>query len=101
MTERNEELKKSIQRFYGLLKKYPDNANSAYDFNAFLRSFLKIQSKTPLPTIEIMTLIKETKPNVFQALRKMARKNLMLNILTELSTDRESAEKNLEKLLKI
>ncbi|KMY54432.1 hypothetical protein AC623_11350 [Bacillus sp. FJAT-27231] len=99
MTEENSELKNSIQRFYDLLKKYPDSPDAAYDFVVYLRSFLKIQSKKPLPTIEIMTLLKKYKPNVFYALRKMAEKNIMLNILTELPMESEAAEKKLKRLL--
>ena len=99
MTEENQELKKSIQRFYDLLKKHPDNPEVAYDFVVYLRSFLKVQSKIPLPTIEIMTLLKKYRPNVFYALRKMAKNNLMLNILTELPMESKAAEEKLEKLL--
>jgi len=99
LTGEDKDLKKSIQQFYGLLKKYPDAAESAYDFVAYLRSFLKIKSKAPLPTIEIMTLIKHNKPNVFYALRQMSKKNIMLDILVGLSTDIKSAEERLEGLL--
>ncbi|MBM7647487.1 hypothetical protein JOC78_000408 [Bacillus ectoiniformans] len=93
--EECQELKKSIQQFQQLLKKYPDQAESAYDFVIYLRSFLKIQSKAPLPTTEIMTILKKHKPNIFYALRKMSEKNLMLNILTQLSMEEEAAEERL------
>ncbi|MEK4029147.1 MULTISPECIES: hypothetical protein [Bacillaceae] len=99
--EENEELRKSIQRFYDLLKKHPDNTDAAHDFVAYLWSFLKIRSKVPLPAAEIMTLLKNYKPNVFDALKKMAEKNLMLNILTELPANNESAEERLDEFLNV
>lgn len=96
--EENKELRNNIQQFYDLLKRCPDNTEAAYDFVAYLRSLLKIQSKAPLPASEIMTLLKKYKPNVFYTLRRMAKKNLMLNILTDVPTDMESAEERLRKL---
>lgn len=100
MTEENEELKNSIERFYNLLNNYPDDSDTTHEFVVFLKSFLRIQSEQPLPTIEIMTLIKQYKPVVFSELRRMSSKNLMLEILTELSTDLETANENLENLIK-
>lgn len=60
--EVNQELKNKINEFYKLLKKAPDQSSSAIDFIYFLRSFLRIKSQTTLPTIEMMTVLKETKP---------------------------------------
>lgn len=99
MTKESVELKKSIKLFYNLLEKYSDEPDSAYEFLVFLRNLLKIQSETPLPTIEIMTLIKQYKPLVFYELRKMSNTNLMLEILTELSMDVGAAEKKLKDLI--
>lgn len=47
-----------------------------------------------------MTLIKHYKPIVFTKLRRMLSKNLMLEILIELSMDIETAEVNLNKMMK-
>ncbi|OCA92866.1 hypothetical protein [Pseudobacillus wudalianchiensis] len=96
--EENKELSKSIQQFYELLKRCPDNAEAAYDFVAYLRSLLKIQSKVPLPANEIMTLLKKYKPHVFYTLKRMAKKNLMLNILTGVPANVDAAEERLKKL---
>ncbi|KIL74996.1 hypothetical protein A4244_08285 [Bacillus badius] len=99
--EGNKELRRSIRRFYDLLKKCPDNRDAAHDFLVYLRSLLKIQSRTPLPAQEVMALLKKHKPNVFYTLQDMAEKNLMLGILTDLPEDIETPEERLEELLNI
>lgn|SRR5690625_331672 len=96
----NQELKQSVKRFYNMLGEFPDEPNIAHEFIAFLRPFLRIKSKQPLPTIEVMTLIRHHKPVVFDELRKMTKKNMMLQILTDLSTDVEMANKKLKSLIK-
>lgn len=93
----NTELKNSIQKFYNLLNNYPDDHDTTHEFVVFLKSFLRIQSKY-LPTIEVMTLIKKHKPVIFSELRRMARNNLMLEILTDLSTDVNTANKTLKEI---
>lgn len=93
------ELQNSINKLFDILKQYPDSPKKTYDFIAFLKSFLRIKSTKPLPTIEVMTLIRHRKPIVFSNLRRMAPNNQMLEILTELSMDIESAEERLNNLL--
>ncbi|KMY54501.1 hypothetical protein AC623_11735 [Bacillus sp. FJAT-27231] len=68
-----EELKENIQKFYTLMEAYPDTPDSAFDFVVFLRSFLRIKSPLPLPTTEVMTVLKIHKPAVFFSLRGMAK----------------------------
>jgi hypothetical protein len=92
-------LKKTIRKFYNLLKKYPDHTDSAYDFVIFLRSFLRLKTQEPLPTIEIMTVLEKNKPIVFYILRQMAKKNKTLGFLTELSMEYKVAEQTLQKLM--
>lgn len=99
MQVENEELKIQIKKFYILLQKYPDIPESAYDFVSFFRYFLRLKSQEPLPTIEIMTVLKKNKPIVFFILRQMAKKNDTLGFLTGLSMEFEEAEQKLQKLL--
>ena len=49
--------------------------------------------------MEVMTLIKHYKPAVFWGIKKMSQGNVMLNLLTHLTTDLETAEAKLEKIL--
>lgn len=98
--EENKELKSSIQQFYNLLESYPDDAGTVNAYVEYLRSLLRMQSRDPLPKIEIMTLIKYNKPVVFEGLRKMARESMMLDILTNLSMDFQAAKQRLENILR-
>lgn len=100
MAEDNMELKNSIEKLYTMIKEYPDEPKSSYDFVVFLKKFLKLKTKQTLPTIEVMTLIKHHKPIIFSSLRKMSKNNMLLQILTELSMDINTANKNLEKIMK-
>lgn len=100
MTKDKNELRKIICQFFRMLEQYPDNHNFTYDFIAFLRTFLRIQTNEELPTTEIMTLIKHEKPVVFSNLKKMSAYNTMLEILTELSIDIETARENLRNIIK-
>lgn len=97
----DEELKMNIKKFYNLMESYPDTPDSAFDFVVFLRSFLRTKSQLPLPTTEIMTVLKVNKPAVFFSLRGMGKQNDMLGFLTALSTDFEAAEQKLKHLLGI
>ncbi|MED1202320.1 hypothetical protein [Heyndrickxia acidicola] len=99
MGEEHGELKSWIRRFYDLLEKYPDRSKNAAEFLSFLRDFLKISIKDPLPIVEIMTIIKEYKPTVFFTLKKMANKNMMLQILTESSMESRVANNRLKMLV--
>lgn len=101
MTCDQAELKRSIQKLYDLLKTYPDDVSSVHEFVVFLRSFLRINSEEPLPKMEVMTLIKHYKPVIFWGIKKMSQENVMLNLMTHLTTDIETAEANLEKILNI
>jgi len=98
LTETNDELKNGIHQFYEILNKYPDEIKYTHDYVFFLKSFLKIQCQS-LPLTELMTLIKHKKPNIFSGIRRLSDKNIMLNILSELSTDIESAQNSLEKII--
>ncbi|HSU78932.1 MAG TPA: hypothetical protein VLK78_00825 [Candidatus Angelobacter sp.] len=99
MREGNKALHVKIANFYRLLETLPDQASSAMEFTSFLRAFLRIHAESTLPTIEIMTVLKKSKPIVFSTLRKAANNYDMLQFLVELSMDENEAEENLELFL--
>lgn len=94
------EIKNNIEQLYKMLEQYPDTPDMAHEFVKFLRAFLRIKSNHTLPTIEIMTLIKHHKPIIFRQLKRFSRNNMMLQILTDLSMDIETARKNIEDIMK-
>jgi hypothetical protein len=101
MVEGNKELKIKIKEFYNLLESVQDTPGSSLEFIAFLRTFLRVQSESPLPTIEVMTLLKKHKPNIFTALRNNTNHYQMLQFLTELQMDETEAENNINTLLNL
>jgi hypothetical protein len=94
-----EELKVNVEKFFLLLQNYPDDSGSTLVFGRFLRAFLRTNTcKEVLPTIEVMTLIKEHKPTIFHTMKKLSEKDSMLAILTGLSMDSSEAENRLQSI---
>ncbi|OES46013.1 hypothetical protein [Domibacillus iocasae] len=99
MRKETNELQVNVEKFFLLLQNYPDDFDSTLVFVRFLRSFLRIDArKKALPTIELMTLIKEHKPNIFYTMRKLSEKDNMLAFLTGLSMDPQEAENRLQSI---
>ncbi|WP_231584148.1 hypothetical protein [Domibacillus indicus] len=91
------EVRSHIEKFFILLKNYPDSVDSTFIYVRFLRSFLRGNTqKDVLPAIEIMTLLKEHKPVVFQTMKKLSEKDNMLAFLTGLSMNIQEAENKLQ-----
>lgn len=96
----NKELRKSIEKLYRMLEKYPDNPKNFYEFMVYLRTLLRGNRRGDiLPMTEIMSVIKHYKPSIYSELKKRANNNLMLEILTELSMDIQLADENLKKIM--
>lgn len=93
------ELKMNVEKLFLLLQNYPDDFESTLVFVRFLRSFLRtnVEGKV-LPTMEVMTLIKEQKPNVFRSMRRLSENDNMLAFLTGLSMDLQKAEFRLQSI---
>ncbi|WP_017754284.1 hypothetical protein [Calidifontibacillus oryziterrae] len=98
----NLELKNAIKKFKTLLKTYEDIPDNAYYFADYIRYFLKIRptSDLNLPTIEIMTIIENEKPIIFHELKKQASYNPVLDFVTHITINKETAIKNLKELEK-
>ena len=99
MIDEKKEIKSKVQQFYIMLNNYTDHPDSTAIFLGFIRNFLRIKTKMPLPTIELMTLLKKHKPSVFMTLRKMAKTNILLSFLTDLSMEIEEAEQRLKEIM--
>jgi hypothetical protein len=99
MVEGNKELKIKILEFFNLLESVPDEPSSSTNFISFLRGFLRVRSESPLPTIEVMTVLKNSKPIVYTTLRNASNKYEMLQFLMELSMEENEANNNLKSFL--
>jgi hypothetical protein len=89
----------ALKEFDVLLKKQPDVPASLPVFNQFIRYFLRTKTGgEPLPSVEVMTIIRNEKPNVFSLMRRQSKSNAVMNMLTNLEMDLEEAENRLERL---
>ncbi|MBH0175355.1 hypothetical protein IHV09_17425 [Fictibacillus sp. 23RED33] len=97
--ERNKELIDSLLKLQELLDTVPDTVEAIPAFTQYIRSFLRIKpTGRTLPTIEIMTMIKKRKPNLYQLLKRHSNDD-MLSMLTNLGMDYELAKTKIERIL--
>jgi hypothetical protein len=97
--ERNKELIDSLMKLQELLDTQPDTVDSIPVFTNYIRSFLRIKPMgRTLPTIEIMTLLKKRKPNMFYLLKRYSKDDIM-TMLTYLDMDYHKAEMKIERIL--
>jgi hypothetical protein len=101
LMERNTELIETIQQFYQLLDRIPDRPSSTYDFAYFIKQFLRTKvDEGQLPTIEVMTVFKYSKPKAYYSMRQFAKKDPILHFLMGLDMNLKSADERLKQLLK-
>lgn len=97
--ERNKELIDSLIKFQQLLNTHPDTVDSIPVFTNYIRSFLRIKPMgRTLPTIEIMTLLKKEKPQMFYLLKRHSKDDIM-TMLTYLNMDYDQAQIKIERIL--
>lgn len=97
--ERNKELIDSLLKLQELLDTEPDTVDAIPAFTQYIRSFLRIKpTGRTLPTIEIMTLIKRRKPNLFYLFKRHSKDDMMI-MLTYLDMDYEQAQIKIERIL--
>lgn len=92
-------LSDALYEFDVLLKKNPDVPQSLPVFTQFLRYFLRTKTGgEPLPSVEVMTILKNEKPNIFSLIRKQSKHNMVMNMLTNVEMDVEEATSRLGQL---
>lgn len=97
----NDELTQAIKKFQEMIDTYPDDKHSVHEFKMFLRYFLRIETKdNPLPALEIMSMLKSTKPKVFYYLRQQGKTDVMLEVLTNAPISLEIAKSKLQQYIK-
>lgn len=88
-----------IKKFEELIEKVDDDKMNVPIYINFLRGFLRTKDPNhPLPSAEIMTIIKKEKPTIFYYLKKQAGQNPSLEILTQLEINFDLAVERLEQL---
>ncbi len=97
-TETQREWKMSIVReLHELLEKTPDrdDSSSIQKLIRYLQTILRIKQVIP-PMVEIMTLIKQSKPNLYHGTRRTILQSSNLYMLFQVEMDPQLATKRLE-----
>jgi hypothetical protein len=99
MYQKIKTLSDALLEFDYLLKKHPDVPESLSVFTQFVRYFLRTKtSGEELPSVEVMTVLKNEKPNVFYLMKKQSKNNVVMSMLTNIEMDMEEAENRLNRL---
>lgn len=99
MSQKTKKISDALLEFDYLLKKHPDVPESLSVFTQFVRYFLRTEtSGDELPSVEVMTVLKNEKPSVFYLMKKQAKNNVVMSMLTNIEMDIEEAENRLNKL---
>ncbi|MFB5664369.1 hypothetical protein [Alteribacillus sp. HJP-4] len=93
---KNRDVVKAIDKFYTMLDFYTDNTYAVPKFKNFFRFFLRLEGDSrPLPSLELMAVLKEKKPTVFYYLKKDGANDKVIGILTDSPMSYEIAEKRI------
>ncbi|MGR3765830.1 hypothetical protein [Rossellomorea sp. NS-SX7] len=93
-------IKRHISKLNALIELRNDDQKHAGEYIQLIRSFLRIQPREAyLPMMEVMTVIKYQKPAIFQFLKHHGQRDHHFELLTNITMDIRTAEKNLEQWL--
>ncbi|WP_182101728.1 hypothetical protein [Niallia taxi] len=99
MTGKNKNLLELLDELDFLLNEYDDNPNNAIYFSRYLRLFLASAPKNgTLPTVEVMTMIKYLKPNIYRYMKKHSSTNPVIDLLGGLELDLEQTKTRLDEI---
>lgn len=99
MNQKIKTLSDVLLEFDYLLKKHPDVPESVSVFTQFVKYFLRTYTAgEELPSVEVMAVLKNEKPNVFYLMKKQSRNNVVMSMLTNIEIDIDEAESTLNKL---
>ncbi|WP_139491661.1 hypothetical protein [Brevibacillus dissolubilis] len=96
-----EQKKQMVRDLVALIDKVPDNDNphSIRQFIAYLNGLLRTKGVVP-PTTEIMTIIKQQKPQLYHATRLNLTSSSHLQILFQITMDPALAASRLQEFVK-
>lgn len=100
-TQEPQETKQMIVRdFFSLMETIPNSDDQAtiQKFIRYLQGLLRIRNVVP-PVVEIMTIVKETKPVLYHGARRAVTKTSNLFMLFQVDMDVDLAHERLEEYL--
>ncbi|UOE96097.1 hypothetical protein [Alkalihalobacillus sp. LMS39] len=100
MRKKEIELVQALKKLEKMLKETPDNKEAVMLYKTFLKSFLRTKTNSiPLPSVEVMSVIKRKKPTIFSLLRKEASYSDVLYYLTSIEVNYQDAERKLAHII--
>ncbi|WP_400163370.1 hypothetical protein ACAF76_007830 [Brevibacillus sp. TJ4] len=86
-----------IREFFDLINKVPDkdDADSIQKFLRYLQSLLRVKQVVP-PVVEIMTVVKYTKPVLYHGARRNVMKASNLHMLFQVDMSLQLAQERLD-----
>lgn len=89
-----------VRDFYDLIETIPntDHPETIQKLFRYLQGLLRIKQVVP-PVVEIMTVVKETKPVLYHAARRLVPKTSNLHMLFQVDMDLALAQQRLKNLL--
>ncbi|WP_458414781.1 hypothetical protein ACNQFZ_08160 [Schinkia sp. CFF1] len=86
-----DEIIKQIKQFEKLLSQRTDNSANTFEFLSFFRKLVRVKSNTPIPTIELGTILKHEKPLIFQDFKKLSENDRLVDFITNVNMDYQEA----------
>ncbi|KQL45248.1 hypothetical protein AN963_23140 [Brevibacillus choshinensis] len=89
-----------VREFFGLIDTIPnqDDQETIQKFLRYLQGVLRIKQVVP-PSIEIMTIVKQTKPILYHAARRSILSSSNLHMLFQVDMDVELAQERLKQYI--
>ncbi|MBU9722726.1 MULTISPECIES: hypothetical protein [Bacillaceae] len=100
MTQHDQSLLTTINKFMSMLNTLEDSKKSYGEFRNLLRLLIRLQNnKHTIPVVEVVSLIKAKKPNIFYLLRREAEIDTNLSIIISTTIAEEQAEQRVNSLI--
>ncbi len=86
-----------IDNFKALLQKYPDDQKYTMKFYSFFKT-VHFSNVDYIPYLEMGTILKYEKPNIFYDLKKSFNRNFIIEVVTNSTLDLDEAIKRIERI---
>lgn len=91
-------LHQAVRDFFNILNRYDDQPQHLSVYRNFIRQFIRLKPQgNTLPVVEIMSILKAERPNLFYLLKKDQTETFQ--ILTRIEFDAQVARERIQRIL--
>lgn len=87
-----------IDNFKALLQKYPDDQKYTMKFYSFFKT-VQFSKVDYIPYLEMGTILKYEKPNIFYDLKKSFNRNFIIEVVTNSTLELDDAKNRIETII--